>query len=919
MASELFPAGAPDVLYVVDMSSYVLRAYHAIAPLTSPSGEPTHAVHGTVAMLERLLRERRPALFAIAMDSGRATFRSKIYPQYKANRPPAPEDLKQQLRRCEEIVRAFNVAIWKCDGVEADDLIATGVQQARAQGLRVVIVAADKDLMQLVSPEVVMYDTMRERVFGVPEVEERFGVSVAQVGDVLALTGDTSDNVPGVPSVGPKTAKELLVAYGDLAGIYQNLDKITRKALREALTNNKEQAFLSRELVKLKADCELEVTRESLSRPARDIKKLGAIYAELGFQRLQQALAGEAAAPSSGSSALASAVARPESKPVAEPVVTAIDYRLVREASELVALVNEAEQRGRVAVELFCDVPSPTRGRLVGVAVATGAGVAHYVPLVQHGLAAPKPIAPDAARAELNRLFSSVKIKKSGFDVKRNAVIAKNADYDFVGGGFDASLAAYLLDPEQRNDQKTLFQRELGLVTTGYDELTKRARGQTLRFDEVPIEEALAYAASCADHVLRLEERLTERLGEEGLGDVYQKIELPLSPVLAEMEVRGVLVDTSVLSALGRDCDRELIRLEAEAHKIAGRDFNVNSPRQLETLLFDELGLKPLKRTKTSRSTDAATLEALSDQHPLPAVVLEIRQLSKLKGTYIEALPLLVSARTGRIHTSWEQAVAATGRLSSTDPNLQNIPIRTELGRKIRAAFVAPEGYAIVSADYSQIELRVLAHLSQDPVLLDAYRTGQDIHTRTAMEIFELDASQVTREHRTRAKAVNFGIIYGQGDSGLAKVLGIPRAEAGSFIAAYFRRLEGVRRFMNQTLDEARQGQAVKSLLGRRRLLPNISSANRAERLAAERIAMNMPIQGTAADILKLAMLACAEPVTKGARMVLSVHDELVFEVPVGEVEEAKVEIRRRMQGVYELDVPLVVDVGAGKDWNSAH
>ncbi len=917
MPSELFPAGAPDVLYVVDLSSYVLRAYHAIAPLTSPSGEPTHAVHGTVAMLERLLRERRPALFAIAMDSGRATFRSQIYPQYKANRPPAPDDLKQQLRRCEEIVRAFNVAIWKCDGVEADDLIATGVQQARAQGLRAVIVAADKDLMQLVSPEVVMYDTMRERVFGVPEVEERFGVSVAQVGDVLALTGDTSDNVPGVPSVGPKTAKELLVAYGDLAGIYQNLDKITRKALREALTNHKEQAFLSRELVKLKADCSIEVTRESLSRPARDVQKLAAIYAELGFQRLQQGLAGEAAGASAASPS--SAPAKPQPKPVVEPDVTAIDYKLVREASELTALVNAVEQRGRVAVELFCDVPSPTRGRLVGVAVSTAPGVAYYVPLVQHGLAAPKPIAPDTARAELSRLFSSEKLRKSGFDIKRNAVIAKNAGYEFAGAGFDASLAAYLLDPEQRNDQKTLFQRELGLVTTGYDELTKRARGQTLRFDEVPIEEALAYAASCADHVQRLEERLSERLGEEGLADVYRKIELPLSSVLAEMEVLGVLVDTSVLSALGRDCDRELVRLEAEAHKIAGREFNVNSPRQLETLLFDELGLKPLKRTKTSRSTDAATLEALSDQHPLPAVVLEIRQLSKLKGTYIEALPLLVSARTGRIHTSWEQAVAATGRLSSTDPNLQNIPIRTELGRKIRAAFVAPEGYAIVSADYSQIELRVLAHLSQDPVLLDAYRTGQDIHTRTAMEIFELDASQVTREHRTRAKAVNFGIIYGQGDSGLAKVLGIPRAEAGSFIAAYFRRLEGVRRFMNRTLDEARQGQAVKSLLGRRRLLPNISSANRAERLAAERIAMNMPIQGTAADILKLAMLACAKPVTKGARMVLSVHDELVFEVPLAEVEEAKVEIRRRMQGVCELDVPLVVDVGAGADWNSAH
>ena len=914
MPSELFPVGATDVLYVVDLSSYILRAYHAIAPLSSPTGEPTHAVHGTVAMLERLLRERRPELFAIAMDSGRATFRSQLYSAYKANRPPAPDDLRQQMQRCEQIVRAFKVAIWKCDGVEADDLIATGVKKARALDLSVVIVASDKDLMPLVESRVLMWDTMRDRVFGVPEVEERFGVKVSQVRDVLALTGDSSDNVPGVPSVGPKTARELLVEFGDLDGIYANLEKIPRKGLREALLLHRDQAFLSQRLVTLLDDCSIDVTVDALRRGPRDIAQLAQIYGELGFQRLVTALANEPAAPAaSGAAAPVEAPARELAPPVQ------VDYQLVLDSAALAALVAEAEQLEHVGIELHTDVPSAIRGRLVGVAVALAPGRVRYVPLAQHGLTAPKPLSLEAVRADLARLFGSENTKKHAFDLKKAAIVAQQEGLPFRGFGFDVGLAAYLLDPEARNDQKTIVQRELGVVTTGYEELTKRGRGQVLRFDEVPLDEALAYAAAGVDYTLRLSSRLSERLSEEGLSDVFEKLEVPLAAVLAELEATGVAIDSAVLAAIGKDCERELLRLEADAHRIAGREFNVNSPRQLESLLFDELGLKPLKRTKTSRSTDAATLESLSDGHPLPAVVLEIRQLSKLKGTYIDALPQLVSPRTGRIHSSWEQAVAATGRLSSTDPNLQNIPIRTELGRKIRAAFVAPPGHAIVSADYSQIELRVLAHLSQDAVLLDAYRTGQDIHTRTAMEIFEVSADAVNREHRTRAKAVNFGVIYGQGDSGLAKVLNIPRAEANSFIAAYFRRYQGVRRFMTETLERARQGQAVKSLLGRRRLLPNINSANRAERLAAERIAMNMPIQGTAADILKLAMLACAKPVSPGARMVLSVHDELVFEVPLGEVERASAEIKQRMENVYPLAVPLVVDVGSGPNWNSAH
>ncbi len=454
---------------------------------------------------------------------------------------------------------------------------------------------------------------------------------------------------------------------------------------------------------------------------------------------------------------------------------------------------------------------------------------------------------------------------------------------------------------------------------TTYDQVTHKSRGHQLAFDEVPLDEATPYAAADADLSLRLMQRLAPRIGDEGLTRVFEEIEVPLSRVLADMEMDGVLVDTTVLGVLGKQVDKDLERLEKEAHRIAGRSFNVNSPRQLETLLFDEVGLKPIKRTKTSRSTDAATLEALADQHELPRVILELRQLAKLKGTYIDTLPKLVHPDTGRIHTSWEQAVAATGRLSSTDPNLQNIPVRTELGRSIRSAFIAPPGCELVSADYSQIELRVLAHLSQDPVLLEAFRTGQDIHTRTAMEIFELSADELTPEHRRRAKAVNFGVIYGQGDSGLAKSLGIARAEASSFIAAYFRRYEGVRRFMDETLEHARAGESVRTLLGRRRLLPDIRSGNRARRLAAERVAMNTPIQGTAADLLKLAMLALSEPVAPGAKMILTVHDELVFEVPEDHVEAAMQRVKQAMEHVYPLDVPLTVEVGHGANWNDAH
>jgi DNA polymerase I len=946
-ATRLFPAGSDDVIYVVDLSSYVLRAYHAVAPLLSPKGEPTGAVHGMVNMLELMLREQKPQLLAVALDAGRETFRKQIYPDYKANRPPAPDDLRSQIQRCEQIVNGFHAAIYKQAGVEADDLIATIVRRAREDRMKVVILAADKDLMQLVGDDVMLWDTMRSRVIGTPEVEERFGVRVDQLQDLLALMGDSSDNIPGVPSVGPKTAMELLKAYGTLQGIYDNLDKITKKGLLQKLTEHREQAFLSKQLIALKDDCDIPVDRESLTYRGRDVDKLREVYTELGFTRMLGLLANNGLptpGPSSSQGpapsppppgemtqiglplggAAAGSAAGPTSAAAVQtaapaPATIAADYGSLFAVQDIAEFAAALSREGEAGVEVVTTEDSPTRGALVGFALASKSGRARYVPLCHRFMGVPKQPAAAELASALAPLFGPDGAALAAHDLKRTDVALALAGLRLGRYGFDASLASYLIDPEARHDRESLAQRELGLVTGPLAELGKLSRGKRVPLDELPIEPVASWACENADYALRLSERLSDKLEQHGLSGLYRDLELPLAQQLARLELNGILIDKAVLGDLARECDAEINRLEQEAYRVVGREFNANSPRQLETLLFDELGLKPLRRTKTSRSTDAETLESLSDKHELPRVILELRQVSKLKGTYIDALPALQNPKTGRVHSSWEQAVAATGRLSSTDPNLQNIPIRTELGRRIRAAFVAPPGHQLVSADYSQIELRVLAHLSQDEVLCESFRTGEDVHERTAMEIFEVKASELTREMRTRAKAVNFGVIYGQGDSGLSKVLGIPRAEASNFIAAYFRRYHGVRTFMTATLERARAGEAVRSLLGRHRLLPNIRSANRAERLAAERIAMNMPIQGSAADILKLAMLALREPPTPGARMLLTVHDELVFEVPDAEVPEAERKIKAAMENAYPLSVPLEVSVGHGKDWNSAH
>jgi DNA polymerase-1 len=896
MATALPPPGSPDVLYLIDLSSYVFRAYHAIAPLSNSKGEPTHATYGTVSMLQKLVGERKPAHLAVAMDSKGPTFRHHLYADYKATRSARPPDLALQMERSREIVEAYRIPIFQRDGVEADDLIATAVRLANDAGLFVVILGADKDLMQLISDRVAMWDTMRDKTYGAPEVEEKFGVPPSKLRDLLALMGDSSDNIPGVPSVGPKTASDLLLKYGTIDGIYAHLGEITKKRLHDVLLENEQNARLSRKLVSLRDDEPIAWNLEELRYGGADFEKLRDLYTELGFQRMIDSIpTGAVPAPAK------------EKVPVECRTITTLD--------ELRALALSAKQAPRIAVAIETTSPEPMRASLVGVSLAVRPGEGFYVPLTHRYIGAPKQLTWGDVREILGPVFRDAKIVKVAHDVKYIEVALGRHEAPLAAPTFDVMIASYLFDPEASHDLSAIAKRELDETLSTFEQLTARSRGPKLGFDEVDVETAARHAGCAVEAVLRLDERLRPRIEQQGLTRVLDEIEAPLSPILAEMERIGVFVDLGELDRLRKNVDSEIERLEKQAKELAGREFNVNSPRQLEAILFDELGLKPIKRTKTARSTDADVLEQLAEHHALPGVLLEHRQLSKLKGTYIDALPGLVNPSTGRIHTEWGQAVAATGRISSNNPNLQNIPVRTELGRSIRRAFAAPSGMHIVSADYSQIELRVLAHLSKDAVLVDAFRTGQDVHTRTAMEVFGVPAAGVTDEMRRRAKTINFGIVYGMGEVTLAKRLEISRQEAAAFIEAYFKRYHRVHAFMEETLETARRGEAVRTLFGRQRLLPNIRSSNGMLRAAAERVAQNTPIQGTAADLLKLAMIKLREPAVPGARMVLTVHDELVFEVPEASVPQAMERVKHAMETVFPLDVPLEVDIGSGVNW----
>ena len=887
-------ASAPKQLYLVDTSGFIFRAYHALPPFTSSSGIPTGAVYGFCNMIYRLLDDHKPDYLAAVMDTGKPTFRNELYSEYKANRPPTPEDLIPQFPLIKRVVDGMRIPRVSQIGFEADDVIATLARLGREAGMDVTIVSSDKDLMQLSGDGVRLLDTMKNKTFDPAAVEEKFGVPPALLGDWLALCGDKSDNVPGVPKIGPKTATKLLKQFGDLETLLASTDQLRGK-MKENLETFADQARLSRELVELERNCTLDVTLDDLVRAEPDEKTLWDLFGELGFSRLRQRV-------SSGT------------------VVDRSAYRLVIEEDQLqecLALVREA---GRCAVDVETTSLDPMRASLVGVSLAWAPGEACYIPLGHSYLGRPKMLGTAAVLDALRPILEDEAFPKTGQNYKYDWLVLHQAGLTMRGVTFDPMLASYVLNPSRNtHGLDDLAVDHLGHTMIPYKDVV----GNEPSFESVELERATEYAAEDADVTLRLQDLLTTRLEREPeLGELMTDMEMPLSRLLARMELHGVMLNASRLDAMNGGIVDQLHSLEDDVRDQAGWDVNINSPKQLQKLLFEQLGLTTGRKTKTGYSTDADVLADLAVEHPIAAQIDEYRTLSKLKNTYIDTLPGLINPRTGRVHTSYNQAVAATGRLSSSDPNLQNIPIRTELGRQIREAFVAPEGRVLVSADYSQVELRVLAHLSHDEVLLEAFGSGQDVHQRTASEVFGVAPDQVTSEQRRVAKAVNFGVIYGQTDWGLSRQLRIPKHTAKQYIDSYFARYAGVKQFMDETIEAARKTHMVQTLLGRRRPLPEITSSRRNNRMYAERIARNTPIQGTAADIMKLAMLqvdAALADAGLDAPMILTVHDEVVLEVKRQEVDRISDLLRDAMGSVMTLDVPLKVDVGVGETWAGAH
>ena len=914
-------AGAEGVVFLMDISGYVFRAFYALPPLSSEKGEPTGALYGVTSMILKLVREQQPHMLAVVMDGKGSSFRKALYENYKANRPTAPDDLKAQMGRVREVADAYAIPCYERDGVEADDLIASLTRIARARGHRVVIVSADKDLLQLVGDGVCMLDTMKNKVFGPAATREKLGVAPSQVRDYLSLTGDSSDNIPGVPSVGPKTAAELINTYGSLDGIYAALPELKKKALKQKLEEHRALAYLSRELVTLKDDFELPFDESALRYGGWQENRLRAFLKDLQFTRLLDQL-GPSAASATGSPTTEGAVVQQIVRaPVANapPVGT---LRVVTEPSELPLLGRAIELAGRVAIYCATERDEPIAGALVGIALAF-ADDAVYVPVGHVYLGAPTQLPFDVVRAALSGVLENPAIVKLSSSKKRDVIALAQHGIQLRGVVFDTMLASYLLDPDLRGfGVREVCLRRYALELPSFAEVGGKGKHQR-QLSELTVEEALRLITPEVTLLAPLTEQVERDLQEAKLLPVLGDVELPLADVLAAMERLGVRCDPDRLRELGREVDRQILEYEKTVFTLAGKEFNIGSPRQLEVILFDELGLPVIERTKTARSTNADVLEELAAHHPLPAAILEHRQLAKLKGTYLDALPREINPRTGRIHTKFEQAVAATGRLSSNDPNLQNIPIRTELGRSIRSAFVAAEGFKMFAADYSQIELRVLAHMSGDPELSEAFTSaGADVHVRTATALFGVPTELVTRDQRAAAKTVNFAVIYGQTQFALARNLRIERGEASRYIKAFFERYAGVRRYLDQLVDEARHTGAVRTMMGRRRLVRDILAKNHAIRSGAERIAQNMPIQGSAADIMKTAMVRVHAALARQnlrSRMILTVHDELVFEAAEDEREQLEALVREAMENAVQLNVPLVVDMGWGDTWGEAH
>lgn len=912
-------------LILVDGSSYLYRAFHAMPPLNNSKGQPTGAVKGVINMLRRMFKDFPGSEVVVIFDAKGKTFRDDIYPEYKANRPSMPDDLRTQIQPIHDIIRAMGLPLIAIEGVEADDVIGTLAQQATEQGIDIVVSTGDKDMAQLVNQHVTLVNTMTDTLMDISGVNEKFGIPPELIIDYLALMGDKVDNIPGVPGVGEKTALALLQGLGSLDSIYEHLDDVAglgfrgSKTMKQKLIDNKDSAFLSYELATIKLDVELEQGPAELKQSAPDDEKLAALYQEMEFKAWVAEL---------GPSAVeASSKLTPNDNDVKVsliPKIEEVNYETVLTEAELAPWIKALEAAEVFAFDTETTSLDYMQAQVVGVSFSIEPGKAAYVPCGHDYLDAPEQISRERLFVLLKPLLEDPNQLKIGQNLKYDKNVLVNHGISLEGIAFDTMLESYTLNSvANRHDMDTLAKTHLDIDTVHFEDIAGKGAKQ-LTFNQIPLEQASPYAAEDADITLRLHQVLWPSLQkDQGPKEVFNEIELPLVPVLSRIERQGALLDCNLLGQQSIELAERMQTLERDAFDIAGEEFNLSSPKQLGVILFDKLALPILKKTpKGAPSTAEEVLQELALDYPLPKVLMEYRGLSKLKSTYTDKLPKMVQASTGRVHTSYHQAVTATGRLSSSDPNLQNIPIRTDEGRRVRQAFIAPQGHKVVAADYSQIELRIMAHLSKDKGLLDAFSQGLDVHKATAAEVFSCELEAVTTEQRRSAKAINFGLIYGMSAFGLAKQLRIGRNDAQQYMDLYFERYPGVQRYMDETRMDAAENGYVETLFGRRLYLPEINASNGMRRQAAERTAINAPMQGTAADIIKKAMIDVDNWLNSSeldAKIIMQVHDELVLEVPESQLQETMDGLVERMSAAADLAVPLLVEVGVGDNWDEAH
>ncbi|KMV29411.1 DNA polymerase I [Photobacterium swingsii] len=924
-------ATIPDnPLILIDGSSYLYRAYHAAPNFTNSDGEPTGAVYGVVNMLRSMLRQFSTEHIAVIFDAKGKTFRDDMYPEYKANRPPMPDDLRGQIEPLHAVIKAMGLPLISISGVEADDVIGTLASQASKAGMPVLISTGDKDMAQLVDENVTLINTMTDVVMDPAGVVEKFGIGPELIIDYLALMGDKVDNIPGVPGVGEKTAKALLTGIGGLDALYDNLADIPAlgfrgsKTMPKKLEDNKEAAYMSYQLATIKLDVELDMAPHELVKTTPDTDELTKLFGKLQFRRWLSEMLDGSDGKIVADERVVSAGAADEPKVVA-PVIDRSGYETVLDEASFNAWLEQLNSAEVVAFDTETDGLDYMTANLIGVSFAVEEGKAAYVPVAHDYLDAPAQLDRDWVLAQLKPLLEDASKAKVGQNLKFDASILARYDIDMQGIAFDTMLESYVFNSVVgRHDMDSLSLRYLEHKTISFEEIAGKGKKQ-LTFNQIDLEQAGPYAAEDADITLRLHNVLIAKVNaDEKLKSVFEDIEMPLVPVLSRIERTGVLIDSMLMGAQSSELAARLDELQQQAFDIAEQEFNLSSPKQLQAILFEKMGLPILKKTPSgAASTNEEVLQELALDYPLPKLILEYRSLSKLKSTYTDKLPKMVNPATGRVHTSYHQAVTATGRLSSSDPNLQNIPIRNAEGRRIRQAFIAPTGYKVLAVDYSQIELRIMAHLSGDEALLDAFRHGKDIHAATAAEILVLPIESVSTEQRRRAKAINFGLIYGMSAFGLAKQLGMGRNEAQEYMDLYFERYPGVLEYMESTRNTASEQGFVETLFGRRLHLPDIKSRNGIRRKAAERAAINAPMQGTAADIIKRAMVLVDEWVQQQpegqVRLLMQVHDELVFEVQEEHLERVTAEVQRLMEAAAQLDVPLVADADSGDNWDQAH